>query len=365
MDLSQNLKSSLQTLSPKPCRLIPGAIEKVSRLEPCRMCQGTKAYIIARVDYWDLLSSQLVECTGCATAQLDPMPKSTDMSLGCQAYYFHEAFRLSEKEQKRNALRNYRRGVAFGARLLKRNIHPQQVLEIGSGDGHFLKGLQYVFPNIQCTILDIVEEVLEYNSKHFGYRPVKGEVETHPGFNTGFDLIIARDVMEHLENPLKAILNISQWLKPKGYFHFITPNGREDAWRFFCLEKLHNSPGELLINHVNYFCAPTLKDFLELSGNLKSVDYFIYGFKEYSRGWGKVISEKYAAPKSNRRSAKNIIEKHQGLTPPSRQSELGILESSALKPLVKAYSCYKDSLLLKGSPERQIGHEIYGVFQKS
>lgn len=97
-----------------------------------------------------------------------------------------------------------------------------KILDCGSGPGYLLKNILSKLPGCNATALEIdpfLFSVLSENSgsgdKQF-YKPVNGSIyETNFAANS-FDFVIARLVIEHLEEPLKALYELNRVLKPGG-----------------------------------------------------------------------------------------------------------------------------------------------------
>lgn len=176
----------------------------IERIQPCGLCNSKSGYLISKIDYWDLAEADLVQCHNCYTAQLDPMLTDEVMDLGCTAFYRLQHSNDNPKSIGRGFLRAFRQGVAFATRLWLAGIHPKKILEVGAGDGFFSRGLRYVFPQAQVTCLDLVEEVLDHIHREHEFSTIKGSPENLDvqKYAEQFDLIIARDVIEHLADPL-------------------------------------------------------------------------------------------------------------------------------------------------------------------
>jgi len=188
-------------------------------------------------------------------------------ATGCHAYYLKEILETPVHEQKRNLLRNYRRGIVFARSLRKRGHHPETILEFGPGSGYFSAGIQFIFPGCRITVADIVDEVLKLNKEIHGFSIFSDSPEDiHLFGNRKFDLIIARDILEHVTDIGKVIRNMAVLLNPDGLLHFLTPNGKEDVWGHYLNWKFLKRPSDLLINHVNYFEGAGLLNFLTGSG---------------------------------------------------------------------------------------------------
>lgn len=335
------------------------------RQEPCRVCGDTQAELVSVIDYWDLQSGNLVECLTCHHSQLDPMITNDNMNLGCHAYYIKECIEIPAEKQKRNLVRSFRRGVSFAFSLKIKGIHPSEILEFGPGSGYFSQGVKFVFPNAQVTVVDIVDQVLKNNQSNHGYSTIKSMADEPIQCDQRFDLIIARDIIEHVGDVSKMIANIGALLKVGGYFHFITPNGREDYWGHKMNHKLSRSPSELLINHVNYFNGDSLKQLLE-KNNLKKIEYYTYQFKNFlkGKGWKKTTKWSSASTKQS----------HQQLIQNSHASESDFKKDNVLSEwyisykfpwLTILYCLQKHFLFLRVNPSFPYGHEIHGLFQKT
>lgn len=339
----------------------------IDRYESCRLCEEKNGVKIGEIDYWDIASSRLVKCKKCGLVQLDPMVTQEETAKGCLAYYIEESLRVSEKEQGRNMLRNFRRGFLFGVSLKKRGICPQNVLELGPGAGYFSEGLKFSFPNTKITVMDVNTEVLKFNQLQHGHKTIETSIEEHiSALDNKFDLIIACDILEHVIDISKVIENVYNYSTPSGLFHFITPNGHEDVWKHYLTFKHLNSTSELLINHVNYFDGKGLLDFL-VKKNFSAIEYYTYKLKTTRRGRGWKVSEKLMAPISHKKNSAVYIEEKINELKTINIDKKIVLDKWYINKnrnfLTYIVSYYHHAKLIKLSPELNVGHEIYGLFR--
>lgn len=351
-------------------RNIPSPIEgsRVERKEPCRSCGSKTGILAGQVDYWDIKQADLIKCDQCGLAQMDPMLTQEETAKGCLAYYVEETLRVTTKEQKRNLVRNFRRGILFAYSLKKRNIVPKEILELGPGSGYFVAGIHFVFPDANVTVMDVNEEVLRLNQQTFGYSTIQGIPDNHiSDLDNSFDLIIARDIIEHVIDIDKVTANINAYLKEGGYFHFITPNGHEDIWKHYLTFNHKKKRSELLINHVSYFDGQGLLDQLK-KHNLEPVDYHVYKMKTTRRGRGRKIKEKLMASVSEQKGADIYVNEKVKELKEDDFDKNEVLDkwyiNSKMKGLTRFMSWYHHSNMIKVHPKYNVGHEIYGLFQK-
>ena len=340
----------------------------ITRKQPCRMCGSEEALAIAQTDFWDLQHSDIVKCSGCGHIQLDPMLTDEVTETGCNAYYIEEILNTPIREQERNLIRNYRRGILFASGIKRKGFHPQSILEFGPGSGYFGAGIQFLFPDSAITVIDIVDDVLKTNKEVHGSESIKGTPENLEQLGSRkFDLIIARDIIEHVTDISKVIENVVKHLNDNGLFLFITPNGHEDVWGHYVRWKLTREPSELLINHVNYFDGAGLLEYLGKNG-LSPVAYYTYQVKTTLRGKGWSIKPKLAASISLKRSANEMINNKSRVFSETRFDKKNVLRNwmfhTRFKWITVVYCRYHHFTLIRLSPKLNIGHEIFGLFSK-
>ena len=251
-----------------------------------------------------------------------------------------------------------------------------EILEFGPGSGYFVSGIRHVFPDARITVVDIVDEVLSENKDVHRFEVIKGYPENlSPFTNKKFDLIIARDILEHVSDIGVVIRNVSKLLKENGLFHFLTPNVYEDVWKHYVHWHLDKDPSELLINHVNYFTGKGLLDFLG-QNNMHPLKYYTYQLKTTLRGRGWSMMQSQSAAKSIMRPAfETIISSQTGPVPEKKplNSTTFVIKENVLdqwylttrsKWLTFLYCWYMHEPLVKINPGRNFGHEIFGLFQK-
>jgi SAM-dependent methyltransferase len=100
-----------------------------------------------------------------------------------------------------------------------------------------------------------------------------------------FDVIVFRDLLEHVTNPAEFLSKVGSLLNDFGLVFFITPNGLEDFWATNQRWKHGQSETLWLLNHINFFLPQTL-DALMQSAGLKRHKGFKYGLKRYKKGYG-------------------------------------------------------------------------------
>lgn len=143
---------------------------------------------------------------------------TTDKNAHFAGKYFEEIDQISEQE-------NYFTPVLREV-FSKVDVKNASVLDVGCGTGLFLKPLIAA----GCTQLYGVDGPQDFTDRALsrGYKEVSVVADLNisplPGPNENFDLVVCKDVFEHLLNPIHALSEISRVLKKDGLLLLHVPN---------------------------------------------------------------------------------------------------------------------------------------------
>lgn len=146
---------------------------------------------------------------------------------------------------------------------------PIRVLEIGCGCGATLSKIKYLWPDSKVEGIEIVDSIAKIGANNLHI--VQGNIENmnmnYP--EKYFDYVIMGDVLEHLLEPAKVLMNIKQYLKNTAKLLISIPNIMHISVLIPLLkgEFQYKESGILDETHVKFF---TLKSIAEL---LNSCDY--------------------------------------------------------------------------------------------
>jgi len=158
---------------------------------------------------------------------------------------------------------------------LKKNIKNRGVLlEIGSSSGYLLKDIKKAFPGIFLIGSDCIHEPLEKIAKSCHDIPlVQFDLNNCPLPDNCTDIIIALNVLEHIQDDISALRQIHRILKPGGIVIIEVPANQDlydfyDAqlkhFRRYSIEELSNkvkrSGFEIQkATHLGFFLYPAFK----------------------------------------------------------------------------------------------------------
>jgi ubiquinone/menaquinone biosynthesis C-methylase UbiE len=128
-------------------------------------------------------------------------------------------------------------------------IAPQSVLEVGCGEGFGTQRIHEMLPpDTVFRALDVETRLVEATARRNPDVPVTlGSIYALPEQDRSLDLVLALEVLEHLEDPVRALSELQRisrrWV--------VTSVPREPLWRFLNLCRLRyvtdlgNTPGHL------------------------------------------------------------------------------------------------------------------------
>jgi len=142
------------------------------------------------------------------------------------------------------------------------------ILDMGCGTGVLVNKIKLDFPNAHVVGMDFSKSKIEqckrfYNLDCFYTQNIYEEISEK------FDIIICTEVLEHLNNPEQAIMNLLRNLNSFGKLLLTVPDGRNDNF----------------LGHIHFWSPESWQLFI--SKTLKNCEEFVYDI-------GQLQSKNYA-----------------------------------------------------------------------
>ncbi len=144
--------------------------------------------------------------------------------------------------------------------MLKANSNTKpRLLEIGCGTGVFLdKARAHGF---DCEGLELSSYAADF-VRSMGIPVQTKSIEDASFADNSWDVIVMREVIEHLPHPLSALKTVQKWLKPGGVLFMATGNYDSPERRLRGADWFYFMPE----GHLYYFANKTMTKYLQQAG---------------------------------------------------------------------------------------------------
>lgn len=178
-----------------------------------------------------------------------------------------------------------------------------KLLDIGSGIGYFLNEAKKRGWEVYGT--EYTNEAIQ-KCEALGIRMQQGKLDSRWYGESMFDVVTSIEVLEHINNPVEEIRNISKILRPGGLFYFTTPN-------FNSLERYLLKSEYNVIHypeHLSYYTKRTV-DYLLHNNRFKKLRLLTTGVSltRIKTSLGK-SQEDYVSPTSSDEKLRTELEKN-------------------------------------------------------
>ncbi len=106
---------------------------------------------------------------------------------------------------------------------LLKDTNPKKILDVGCGTGETLMYLHTLFPKAELFGIDTSSDAVSYSHKRGQKNVVIGNAISLPYSPNTFDTVLFLDVLEHIKDEKKALLEARRVLKPTGTILITSP----------------------------------------------------------------------------------------------------------------------------------------------
>lgn len=166
-----------------------------------------------------------VRCTQCETLFVNPRPGIADLQRFygdsvSTTYWVNEFFK--PKAENRRQLMFRPRAELIASRFA--GSSRGRIAEIGAGFGIFLEELRKLWPEAKAIAIEPSSEMAKICTEK-GLRVLEKMFEDVSESESGFDLLVTFELIEHLQNPFAFFSKARRCLRPGGSLFFTTLSG--------------------------------------------------------------------------------------------------------------------------------------------
>ena len=254
--------------------------------EPCVFCGHDDVVLDCQISVRGALDADVTRCPGCGLLFVNPPPTSVKIAQLYDATYWDPP-KLGAREASRRYHRQYRFGTAYGRRLGRR-LREGRMLEVGCGLGFFLKGVaDHCDWDVQGV--DAADGIEPFAREKLGLKVAQGRFEEAQFADGQFDLVRAKDVLEHVPYPMSFLEDVRRILRPGGRLDLWVPNGPLDlasARRAFEA----GARADMEAGHLLFMAPHVLRAMLGKAG-FRVVHASVFGFRYALKALGLWTSQ--------------------------------------------------------------------------
>lgn len=194
--------------------------------EPCDVCGSERIEAGLGLSLCGVYDANVARCGSCGFRQIRPRLTRDEIAALYPDEYFDPASRFGFTDYARQQQHHDR-----DARFLSRNlraISPRgRLLEVGCGPGFLMEALGR-YTRWDLVGVDISRMAARYAGEVYGLDVRCGTLEEAAFRDEDFDFVVQKDVVEHVAEPRRHLMETHRILRPGGSLLVVTPNGESN-----------------------------------------------------------------------------------------------------------------------------------------
>lgn len=277
----------------------------MKEITSCPVCHSTGLGLKLNIKDYSITQENfnLLECPKCKLHITSPQPNEENIGK----YYNSEKY-VSHTDSKKgiiNAIYHRIRKITLTAKLELINTYskPGNLLDIGCGTGYFLKKCQENGWRITGTEPD---NGARQKAKDLTAKEIYGNIDEIKAIKE-FNVITLWHVLEHIHDPVKALVKIKELLKDEGTLIIAVPNLESNDSKYYQETwAAYDVP-----RHLYHFSKTALNNLLTQTGfqlietkPMKFDSYYVSMLSEKYKGTNNLLNAFITGYKSNLRAKK-------------------------------------------------------------
>ena len=232
--------------------------------EPCDICAATEMHAVLEVSLIGRRRVHVHRCPRCGFRQVRPRLTANQIKALYPSDYFDAASPVGYADYAREFQRRQREAY-FLNRWLRRLGSRGRLLEVGCALGFLLSGLKRSGWHVQGV--DASAFAAHYASTRYDVDVACATLEEARFPDGAFDVVIQKDLLEHVADPRSHLEETRRVLRPGGWLRLVTPNGEANLRPLVAASRNAGStPPVLDQGHLSFFGREHLRRLFEECG---------------------------------------------------------------------------------------------------
>lgn len=196
--------------------------------EPCDVCgDAGPLQPVVTISLCGVLDAEIRGCAKCGFRQVRPRLTPEELRALYPDAYFDPEGEIGYSSYARERQRAEREAY-FLAGVVRRLGASTRVLEVGAALGFLLEALRR-FARCEVQGVDVSAFAARFAEREFGVPVRAGTLEEARFPDARFDLIVQKDLLEHVLRPRDHLAETFRVLAPGGLLWLVTPNGETNV----------------------------------------------------------------------------------------------------------------------------------------
>lgn len=253
----------------------------------CILCGFSGGHIpVVPVILYGSYPQEIFQCPSCRLAFAHPAPSREELfEIYSESYFQSESRYTGFADYTRSRSRQYGEGRIF-TKKLKKIQHAGKMLEAGCATGFFLEGV-YSIGGWEAYGVELSEWAATEANKKPGLKVIAGTLEEAEFPADSFDVVVIRDLLEHVADPITFLEKCRKVLKPGGRIFIKAPNGRCNLQPYIDANRKYGETVNITQAHLFYFEPENLRTLMKRCG-FRIIDFYAVGLKRGLRALGYI-----------------------------------------------------------------------------
>lgn len=195
-------------------------------VEPCDICGSERIEAGLSLSLCEVYDANVARCGACGFRQIRPRLTRDEIAALYPDEYFDPASRFGFTDYARQQ-QHHDRDARFLARKLGAISPRGRLLEVGCGPGFLMEALGR-YTRWDLIGVDVSRMAARYAGEVYGLDVRCGTLEEAAFGDEDFDFVVQKDVIEHVAEPRRHLLETHRILRPGGSLLVVTPNGESN-----------------------------------------------------------------------------------------------------------------------------------------